>query len=210
MSFQRGHHVRALSFTPTSTLLLASLREQSDGPAWEDLLNRYRPVLLGFCWAAGLSPQDAEDVAQDTLAEFVRDYRAGGYKRDKGRLRGWLMGIARHRLIDLQRCAGVRRDWCGESAIADVHDTARLTSMWDEAQRRAVLEQALDLLHTQTHLAEASIRAFELVVLRGVPTAEVARQCGMSEAQVYVAKNRVASRLRELVAELASAYESDR
>jgi len=49
--------------------------------------------------------------------------------------------------------------------------------------------------------------AFELFAIRGVPAEEVATQCGISVDAVYVIKNRLTGRLREIVQELTIAYD---
>ena len=56
---------------------------------------------------------------------------------------------------------------------------------------------------------DRTLRAFELVALRGVPAAQAGEQCSMSVDQVYVARSRVTKRLRVLVDELTAAFEED-
>lgn len=186
--------------------MLDALGVANDQGAWSDFVGRYRPVLIGFGRTWGLRESDAEDVAQQALTEFSRDLRAGKYVRGRGRLRAWLMGIARHCMIDLQRQQVRRKEWRADSVMVESLDDERISAAWDEAQRATILQQALEILRTQTRMSPVTLRAFELAALRGVPTAEVARQCGISEAEVYVAKNRTVAKLREIVEELQDAY----
>lgn len=197
------------SVSITSTLLLESLKDKENAPVWRHFVERYRPVLVGFARNWGLSEADAEDVAQLTFADFSRDLSAGKYERGKGRLKSWMLGIARHRVLDAQREAVKRRQWRGESAMIDEMDGNRITIVWEDAQKQAIFREAMERLRTEEGMSTETIRAFELTVLRGVPTSEVARQCGMSENSVYVAKHRVTSRLRVIADELRAAYEDD-
>src|SRR5690348_2881849 len=87
----------------TTTQLLDSLSDESNREVWAGFDTRYRPILEGVARRLGLPPEDAADVAQETLARFARDYRLGKYERGKGRLRTWILSIARARSIDLLR-----------------------------------------------------------------------------------------------------------
>ena len=75
----------------TNTSLLAGLRDRSNDACWSEFFGRYQPLLVGFGHKLGLSETDAQDAAQETLMAFVSTYREGGYDRQKGRLRTWLM-----------------------------------------------------------------------------------------------------------------------
>jgi len=186
--------------TRTTTQLLDSLRDASNHDLWTLFDDRYRPVLIAFARRRGLSEEDAADAAQSTLADFAADYRAGRYDRTRGRLRSWIIGIAQNRI------AGIRRDLQrrgapvgGDSVIGRLPDNSALERDWDEAVQRVALERAIRTLHTETRIDERTIRAFELSALRGAPAEVVATECGMTVAEVYVAKNRVIKKLRDIV-----------
>ncbi|MFN0134113.1 MAG: RNA polymerase sigma factor [Phycisphaerales bacterium] len=195
--------------THTTTLLLDSLKDEKRDAVWIEFDARYRRVIEVFCVSIGLREQDAQEVAQQTMVEFLRDFRAGKYVRGKGRLRSWLVGIAHHRAIDLMRSAGRKRDWRGESAMVDVSDPARLAQTWDAAQQRAILDQAMATLRETSKLGEKALKAFELVALRQVPAETVAQELGMTIDDVYSAKARITKRLRAIVEEMSRAYTED-
>lgn len=195
--------------TATSTSLLDGLKDRDNDRAWSDLVGRYRPVIIGFARNLGLSEDDAADVAQQALSEFSREYLEGRYQRGRGRLGSWLMGIAHHRAIDALRARARRRDHRGESAFLDHVGDDHLSRTWTTAQQACIRDEALARLRQSSRIEERTLRAFELVVMRNMPAAEVARECGMKTADVYVAKTRVTSRLREIVAEITAAYDLD-
>lgn len=189
--------------------MLNALSSPENKAAWDDFVDRYRPILIGFARSLGLQETDAEDVAQQTLAAFSVDLKAGKYVRGRGRLRAWMLGIARHRVIDAQRAQMRRKQWRGDSMLVEAADEQQITGVWEDAQRAVIAERAIELLRTRTRLSPSTLMVFELAILRNVPTAEVARQCNMSESEVYVAKSRAAAKLRELVDELREAFDRE-
>ncbi len=206
-----GQHVSGPSSilaTRTTTRLLDALLEPGNEPAWQQIDTRYRPVIRGLARRLGLSDDEADEVAQQTLAEFVRAYRDNRYDRAKGRLSSWILGIAHHTTLHLLRSAR-RRGPQGSSSLSQVSDENTLRSIWDDERDRAILSRALAIIRDESGIDDRTLEAFELVALRGVPAAEAASQCGMSIDQVYVAKSRVTKRLRTLVEELTAAFEED-
>lgn len=194
---------------PTSTKLLDQLRDPAEQAAWVEIDQRYRPILEGMGRALGLTSADASDVAQATLADLVRSIRGGTYDRSKGRLRSWIMGIAHHK-VAAQRRAGARMGPVrGESAFDGVPVEPELDSIWEREQRQHVLRCALDRLRESTRMSPTTLRAFEMVALRGVSSEDAARDCGITVDDVYVAKSRLTRRLQALVGEITEAYSRD-
>ena len=195
--------------TTTTTLLLQSLHDKNNHAVWREFDDRYRSIIIGFARNLGLNEEEAHEVAQQTLTEFVRDFSAGKYNRDRGRLRSWIIGIAHHRSADHCRGRARRRPNRGESAMADLADAGRVTESWELAQQRAIFERAFKELRDNTRMAKTTIQAFEMVAIRGIPPEVVAQECGISTAEVYVAKTRVTSKLREIVARMSEQYAED-
>lgn len=194
--------------TKTTTKLLDALRDLSNEPAWAQIDSRYRPVVTGLARRLGLNQSDAEEVAQQTLTEFVRAYRDGRYDRTKGRLSSWILGIAHHTALRLMRTGG-RAVLVGDAALTEVADEPVLRSIWADERDREILSRALQMLRDESAMDERTLNAFELVAIRGVPVEAVASQCGMSVDQVYVARSRATKRLRRIVEDLTSAFEED-
>lgn len=182
----------------TTTELLDGLHN-SDTMAWNEFDRRYRPILVGFLHRMGLSHADAADVAQETLARFVRDYRRNMYDRRQGRLRTWLIGIARHRVADLHRAAARRGQLGGNSALATVSDGVDADAVWDAEQRRHVFDQAIAELRAAGRFEERTITAFERVVLKQEPVEQVAAELDLTPQEIYNAKHRVVQRLRTIM-----------
>ncbi|MBL0921283.1 MAG: sigma-70 family RNA polymerase sigma factor [Phycisphaerales bacterium] len=195
-------------FTQTTTKLIEDLRDPANTEAWEGFDARYRPVLLAFARRLGFSPEDASDIAQQTLVEFVRCHREGRYIREQGRLSSWIIGIARNVASAARRTRAAARAGDG-SALAELPEESRLAEVWEDERRRAILEQALSILRTTSRADANTLLAFELFALRSVPAEEVATRCSMSVDSVYVAKNRMTRRLRDIVEQITGAYSED-
>lgn len=191
--------------TRTTTELLAALHDPADDAAWLRFDARYRPILVGFARGLGCDDADAADVAQETLTRFVREYREGKYQRDRGRLRSWLLTIARYRVMDLRRHAARHPAMAAGTAIVNLEDEAELTVLWDREQRSAMLREALAQLR-ESRTSDRTITAFELLVIQQQSAADVAEALDMTRHDVYVAKSRVAERLRGIMEQLEEAY----
>ncbi|MFO0873877.1 MAG: sigma-70 family RNA polymerase sigma factor [Phycisphaerales bacterium] len=202
----------------TTTQLLESLRRGHDEPVWSLFVERYRPVLVAVARRMGLDAEDAEDAAQQALVEFARDFGRGRYDRSRGRLRTWLLAILRHRVADLKRLRSRRAPGAPTNPEGRAHSSRleeivdagaedALERIWQAEIERRVLETALDRLRGEGHVTERSLRAFELMVLRDVSAEAAAEACGMTINAVYIARGRVAARLRRLVELLAPAYD---
>lgn len=186
----------------TTTALLNGLHDAENEDIWREFDARFRPLVVSFCARLGLGPADAADVAQETLIQFVRDYRAGKYDRSRGRLGAWLMGIARHRLLDDRRRKAARRELRGESAMVMLEDDSRVSALWDAECRQAILQEAMRELAQTTRMSKLTLRAFQMHVVDQREVDEVAAVLGTSVRAVYLAKHRCLRRLKEIVESL--------
>jgi RNA polymerase sigma-70 factor (ECF subfamily) len=199
--------VETEAITKTTSTLLRALCESRDESAWREVDDRYRPIIVGFAQRLGLSPEDAADTAQETLAQFFADYRSGKYDRERGRLRAWMLGIARHRIGDVHRRQVARAGQRGASALAFVPDDQELSRAWDAEAQSVLLDRALGVLRRSTRVNERTCEAFRLHVIEQRPPEEVAVRLQMTVRSVYLAKHRCLHRLRGIVTELQAAYE---
>lgn len=189
--------------THTTTALLAALHDLSDQPAWREFEGRYAPIISGVARRMGLSESDSQDVMQETMLQFIRDYRAGKYDRTRGRLRSWIIGIARHRIAD------IRRRTAAGSIDHEAAVSQQIESAWSAELEAQLVRHALIELRDSTRTAETTIRAFELLVVQGLPAAQVAAALGITPHDACVAKGRVASRLRDIIRSLRPRFEEE-
>jgi RNA polymerase sigma-70 factor, ECF subfamily len=187
-----------MSNTRTATALLDGLFNLSDREAWSEFDRRYRPIVLAVARKLGLDDADAADAAQETIFQFVRDYRAGRFDRSRGRLRDWIAGIARHRIADIHRRASARGVRLGESAFDQAIDDRSLEEYWEQACRQEMILHAFEEVR-RTATGEKSLAVFDLLFVRQLSPGQVAAQMGVTVQEVYVHKSRLAAKLRRLV-----------
>jgi RNA polymerase sigma-70 factor (ECF subfamily) len=193
----------------TASALLVELFDQDNRTAWDTLDRRYRPVIIAFARRLGLGAADAADAAQETLTRFLQAYRANRYDRNRGRLRSWIIGIARNCIADIKRNRAARRERDGASMMADLPDEHQLDAIWETECQRAILWQALEELRRSSRLHPKTIEAFRLCGILQQPASAVAEELGMTVMAVYVAKHRCLAQLREIVKRLAALYEDE-
>lgn len=201
--------VLPLSQTATTTTLLDGLKDESASSIWDEFDRRYRTIVYGFARRLGLDEADAADVAQETLMRFVRDYRAGRYDRGQGRLRAWLIGIAKFRIYDLRRDRARHRAARGASAIDNLAEDTDAEAVWDAEQRRFIFDQALAELRETTRLSEKTLEAFERVVLKQEAVNDVALALGVSAQEIYDAKSRIVGKLKDVLAKYEALFDAD-
>jgi RNA polymerase sigma-70 factor (ECF subfamily) len=201
--------MQAVLQTVTTTALLEALLEPGNEEIWRQFDERYRPVIVSFCRRLGLEPADSADVAQETLTQFVRDYRGGKYDRSRGRLSAWIIGIAKHRIGDIKRSRAARREFRGHSAIAELPDDDRLGEYWEAECRQAMFSHAMRELTRTSRVSARTIEAFRLHVIEQQPPEEVAIALGTSVRAIYLAKHRCLTRLRTILEDLKTIYDAD-
>ena len=179
----------------TTTLVLERLK-QSDEAAWTDFADRFRPTVQRFLVGLGLNSTEADDLAQDSLVAFAEAYRAGSYDRTKGRLSSWLFGITRRVAMGYRRQESVRRARPKDTAFWDgLSGADDLQQSWDREWHRAVFDHCL--ARVKKVVQPATFDAFYKIVVHEQTVPAVARELGISDNSVYVAKHRVLRRMRE-------------
>lgn len=187
--------------TATSTTLLDLLLQAGDADGWKQFHDRYWPMIVAFARKQGLSDNDAEDVGQETVMAFIQSYGNGGFDRGKGRLRSWLFGIASHKCTDVLRRRLRENVVCPETSgtcfLDRVPSPDEMEKTWTAAWQQAVLKACL--AEVAQEVQPKTYEAFDLYVLQDWAVDAVAAKLGMTENAVYIAKNRVLSRARELL-----------
>lgn len=190
----------------TATRFLHRLGDPLDGSVWNEFDARYRSIIVAFCRRLGLGEADAADVAQESIIRFIRENREGRYDRERGRLRTWLLQIVRTQAAMSRRKTMRRGIVAGDSVILELSDDRAVDEAWDAERDREILRRAMLALRSDTRLNDSTIRAFEALCVHGLAPATVAEELGISVSEAYVAKSRVARRLRELCARIAEEY----
>jgi RNA polymerase sigma-70 factor (ECF subfamily) len=182
----------------TSVTLLQRLRSGPDDTAWRRLVQLYTPLLFSWAQRAGLSQHDAADLVQDVFVVLLQALPTFQYDRN-GRFRGWLRTITLNKLRDRKRRAAlVEQQPLELSAEPELPDSAE--AFWEAEYHKELTQRALELI--QADFAPTTWKACWELVARERPAADVARELGISENAVYLARCRVIRRLRTELAGL--------
>lgn len=192
----------------TTSTIIRDLRDLSNQTAWRGFVDRFHGPVVGFVAGLGFSPDDAQDVAQETLTAFAQGLRSGRYDRDRGGLRSWLFGIAykqalRHRQSTGRRERLIARGEAADRALAGIPDEKSAGEMWNTLWERFLVEECFRQVRLEFRLE--NVRAFELIVREGYDAGEAAQAVGTTARAVYNAKHRILKRMRELRSQLESA-----
>lgn len=188
--------------TRTTTALLEGLGDPANALVWETFDRRYRPLLFALARRMGVAEPDAADIAQDAIVQFASEYREGRYDRSRGRLRNWLLAFVRFRVVEFYRRRARRAEHAGGDPLDAIADEASLSDAWDQERKLLLLREALEELRNGTRTDPRTIRAFELLYVHGLTPSAASTELGVSTDEVYVARSRIAARVREIVRRL--------
>jgi len=202
----------ANEFLPTRHSLLARLKDWDDQTSWREFFDTYWKLIYAVARKAGLSDAEAQDVVQETVltvAKKVGDFKA----QPGGSFKGWLLQISRRRIADqfekrqrsqslVSPAATRAEDGTRTATIGRVPDPASfdLDACWEEQWQKSLMEAATE--RVKNLVSPKHYQMFELYVLREWPVRKVAQTLGVSAAQVYLTKHRVARLLKREVARL--------
>jgi RNA polymerase sigma-70 factor, ECF subfamily len=139
------------------------------GPALLALYDEALPQVYGYLLARCGRRALAEDLTSET---FLAAAAACRRHPPPALSTAWLIGVARHKLVDHWRAA--EREERGLRAVADPADPAGpAEDPWDDEHLDALLAREVLAAQTGTHRAALTLR-----YLDGLPVPEVARALG--------------------------------
>ena len=169
-------------------LLLERFFSRRDVEAFEVLLRRHGPLVLGLCRRILGDVHDAEDAFQAT---FLILLRKGRNFVPRGRLANWLYTVARHAALRA-RASRARRRQCERQAMHDRPPDAAPTE--DHRELRGILDEEL------SRLPEKYREALVLCCLEGRTQEAAARELGCPVGTVFSRLARGRERLRTRLA----------
>jgi RNA polymerase sigma-70 factor (ECF subfamily) len=209
-----------MAFTTTHWSIV--LEAQGESPAarkaLEILCRTYWRPLYGFVRLQGLTREEAQDLVQEFFARLLEHRNLETVRREKGRLRSYLLVSLKHFLAsERRRAIGVKRYETGphipldeliesEAADFELAETLSADQLYDRRWALAMLEQVLTRLESE-YRAAGNAPLFDqlkefLVGEKNRPLqAEIGVQLGMTENAVKQAFHRFRQRYRMLLRE---------
>jgi RNA polymerase sigma factor (sigma-70 family) len=201
------------------------LEAQGESPAAHDALEElcrtyWRPV-YAFLRRQGVGPEEAEDIAQGFFAQLLERRKFSALRKEKGRLRSFLLGALKYFLADEQRRAMAIKRGKGQRLIPlerlrvderiemEPSDPVTAEMIYEHRWALTVLERVLSRLKDEYQTAGNAALFDSLKQLLpdepGSPSqADIAAQLGMTENAIrqafYRFRQRYQSLLREEIA----------
>ena len=210
----------AVAFTTThwSIVLAAQAPSPAAADALEKLCRTYWRPIYGFVRRQGIRPEEAKDLTQGFFALLLERRDLNAVRKEKGRLRSYLLTSLKHFMINERNRAMAIKRGHGQQLIAleDLHerervgfeaaDTLTADQIYERRWALSVLDQVLARLADE-YRAAGNSQLFDRLQksLTDEPDrpspAETAREFGMTESAVSQASYRMRQRYRQLLRE---------
>jgi RNA polymerase sigma factor (sigma-70 family) len=214
-----GEHAKA-AFTTTHWSVV--LEAQGESPAAQEALEKlcrtyWRPI-YAFLRRQGFRPEEAEDITQGFFAQLLERRKFSALRKEKGRLRSYLLGALKYFVADEQRRAMAIKRGKGQRLIPleelradeqiDMEPSDPMTAemIYERRWALTVLERVLSRLKDE-YVAASNAALFDsfkelLPDEPGSPSqAEIATQLGMTENAIRQAFYRFRQRYQALLRE---------
>lgn len=198
---------------PTRQSLLSRLKSWDEQDSWREFFETYWRLIFDTARKAGLDEASAQDVVQDTIVSVAKEMPGFRYDRAKGSFKGWLLLVTKRRVADTLR----KRYRAGEALRVDPEDPdvaaeiarqadgvdARLDAVWESEWKSHLTAAAVE--RVKRRVKPEQFQIFEFSVLKGWPVRRVAEALGVSSMQVYLARHRIGTLLRQELKRLEAA-----
>jgi RNA polymerase sigma factor (sigma-70 family) len=198
------------------------LEAQGESPAAQEALEKlcriyWRPI-YSFVQRQGVAPEEAEDITQGFFASLFERGSLSAVRKEKGRLRSYLLGALKYFLADEQRRAMAIKRGKGQRLVPleelraenrvemEPADPVTAELIYERRWASTVLERVLNLLKDQYRMAgDAALFDSLKQLLPDEPDApsqaDIAAQLGMTENAVRQAFHRFRQRYQQLLRE---------
>lgn len=190
--------------TPSETreTLIRRLPNGGDVEAWDEFVEIYEPLLFRLARAKGMQQADAEDFVQETFTNVARAIGKWIERGDRGSFRVWLLRVAQNLAINFLTRPKYQRWGSGNSDVEQLLKDApagegESTEMYLLEYRRELFRWAAD--QVRERVSEKQWLAFWRTSVEGSSIEEVAKGLRMTVGAIYIARSRIAKRIRELV-----------
>src|SRR5438552_8998559 len=210
----------------TTTHWSVVLEAQGESPVAQEALEKlcrtyWRPI-FAFLRRQGIPPEEAEDITQGFFAQLLERRSLDAVRKEKGRLRSYLLGALKYFLVDEQRRAMAIKRGKGQRLILleelrgderiDMEPSDPMTAemIYERRWALTVLKRVLSRLKDE-YVAAGNAALFDALKEllpdepRSPSQAEIAALLGMTENAVrqafYRFRQRYQSLLREEIAD---------
>ena len=177
----------------TSQSLLMRIREPADSEAWSRFVHLYGPLIPKWGRRAGLSADDAAELAQDVFALLVRKLPEFRYDPSKS-FRSWLKTVTVNRWREQCRRRSLPIAATSSSALVQLPEPAEDRQFWESEYETHVIRRTMGLLKSE--FRSPTWEALQRYVFDGESPDQLAQEYGLSVWTIYAAKSRLIKKLR--------------
>ena len=170
--------------------LLELVAQQRDEAAFDEFYERYARAVYAVVRRLIGDHARSEDVVQEAFTNVWR--AAAGYRRERGRVTGWLFAIARNAAFDALRV----RSAAGQLEVPDLADDGPRPD-----ERAWAAEEAFRVHAAVDGLSDREREVIELAYFGGFSQSEVAARLGVPLGTVKTRTRRALAHLADRLAE---------
>jgi RNA polymerase sigma factor (sigma-70 family) len=201
----------AHEYLPTRWSLLSRLKDWDDQESWRQFFDLYWRLIHNTALQSGLSHAEAQDVVQDVIISVAKKIESFRTDPSAGSFKHWLLKNTQWRIKDQLRQRARQRarqkmpSSQSEPHTATIEEVAdpsaeTLEKVWDQEWQRHVMDAVL--VRVKNRVKPEMLQLFDLLVVKGWPALKVSRRMGVSLTQVYYARWKVGSLVRQEVRKL--------
>jgi RNA polymerase sigma-70 factor (ECF subfamily) len=191
----------------TRQSLISRIR-RDEGPAWNELVSLYSPLVAFWCRRQGIADADIRDLEQEVFFAVSRSIDRYRPTESSGSFRAWLWAVTRHKIIDSLRRAQRTPAASGGSTALKIFSNAPDSSVPERLDDSDVAERSQFALLVRRALEQVrsefeprSWQAFWSTTIDGLSVPIVAQQLEMSPAAIRQHRSRILRRLRQQLGE---------
>ncbi len=190
----------------TNAQWLTAARDLSDNKTWEQLATTYRAPILNHCTKSGLTPQEAEEIAQETFCQLAVQIEKAGTRWEPKTLRSWLTDVVNRHIIHCfkknahqhlsPKVLTLVQQWMDPLSEDGISREDRI-----EAESHLL---ALSLNRARSQVSARHWQIFDTYELQGLSSQEVARHFNTSHFNVRLIAHRIRKVARQSYNQLLS------
>lgn len=198
-------------YTTKKTLL--ERLQNSDNISWNEFYSVYFPLVCAIGRKLDMTQDDCKDLMQEIMFDLFKGKDILNYDSSKGKFRTYFGSIVRHKALKMLRDSA-RHSLFSNSAqeasnaagakpvvLSDIqNENDPFQKLFDEEYRNYLLNLALNELRNR--VAPETYDIFEMVVLQGRSSKEVAKHLGISRSVISVYCSRCKRNLQKIVSDI--------
>ena len=187
--------------------MLMHLASGNHEEAWQQFLDRYIKLLMGWCRYWKVELVDIDEVVQETVLAVVKGFK-DFQRQGEGSFRAWLKTIARNCwtrvALNRQRAMGVKPTnmtaQCYVELATNPLAENHLMQLFDEWATRELIDLACD--RARLRVDESTWQSYHLTTFEHLSVDQAAKRLELSIRQVYDGVFRVRRMIRQEMTEL--------